>query len=124
MVHGRTVFPFRRRETILTVFVCMAVIMGVAHGIVGGSWEGWLFGLLTILVYSALAWFTYQRQALPTWVMIGVLIITGTGYFYDSLVALMHGSNEGILLLLGKAAVGIYLTWGALILHRERHWVQ
>lgn len=117
---GHTPFLLRR-ETILVIFVLATLVVGVMDGISGGSRESWTFGIATILVYGTLAWFTHKRQSLATWVTILVLIVTGSGYLYDGVVALTQGSDVSLLGMGSKALVGIYLTWGALIIYRERH---
>ena len=117
---GRFTFLLRR-EVILAIFVLSTVVVGLSDGASGGSRESWTVGILTILVYSTLAWFTHQRWLIATWATILVLLATGSGYLYDGFVGLTHDSEAGFLTLIVKALVGIYLSWGALIIHRERH---
>ncbi|QJB55810.1 hypothetical protein [Pseudodesulfovibrio sp. zrk46] len=105
-----------RREAFLLVFVAVAFAMGISDGIDG---QGWGFGLLTIAVYTTLAWFTHQRRHIPTLMTILVLILTGSGYLYDSFTSLTMSADPNILLMIFKGTVGVYLTWGALIIHRE-----
>jgi len=118
--NGHTPFLLRR-ETILVVFVLAALVIGVMDGMAGGSRESWTFGIATILVYATLAWFTHKRQSIATWATVLVLLVTGSGYLYDGFVALTQNSEANMLGMVCKAVVGIYLTWGALIIHRERH---
>lgn len=118
----REPLPFLlKREVILAIFVLMTLVVGISDGAAGGSRESWTVGILTILVYSTLAWFTHKRRLIATWATVAVLIVTGSGYLYDGFVGLVQGSDASFITLLGKALVGIYLTWGALLIHRERH---
>ncbi len=112
---------FLRRETILAAFVLSGLVTAIIDGMRVGTQEVWITGLVTIVTFSLLAWFTHQRRLLATWATILVLIVTGSGYLYDSFNSLAHASEGMVLVDIFKVVAGIYLTWGALIIHRERH---
>ncbi|MGL1861144.1 MAG: hypothetical protein OCC46_01320 [Pseudodesulfovibrio sp.] len=112
---------FLRRETILAAFVLSGLVTAIIDGMRVGTQEVWITGLVTVVTFSLLAWFTHQRRLLATWATILVLIVTGSGYLYDSFTSLTHASEGMVLVDIFKVVAGIYLTWGALIIHRERH---
>lgn len=112
---------FLRRETILAVFVVAILISGLFGELKAGTENGWLTGILPVAIAATLAFFTYKRQLLATWATILVLIITGSGYLHDSFTGLTSDAEGDFFSLAVKALAGIYLTWGALIIHRERH---
>ncbi|MDC0336457.1 hypothetical protein OAN24_06160 [Pseudodesulfovibrio sp.] len=110
-----------RRESILVAFVGSGIVSAIIDGVRIGTQDAWLFGALTVVVFGLLAWFTHQRYLLATWSTILVLLTTGAGYVYDSFNSLTHASESMLIVDLFKITAGIYLTWGALIIHRERH---
>lgn len=109
-----------RRETILSVFVVSA-ILSTLLGESGAHQSTTLLTVMALVVFPLLAWFTHKRQLLATWCTILVLIMYGSGFLHDSFVSLTDDNEANILVLILKGLAGIYLTWGALILHRERH---
>lgn len=111
---------FTRRETILLAFVIVTVCTAVGD-IMAGVPDAWLTGISAVVVFGLLAWFTHQRQLLATWCTVLMLIVVGSGHLYDSFVAFNGSGDASIGLLILKGIAGIYLTWGALIIHRERH---
>lgn len=111
---------FARRETILLTFV-VATICTAIGGIAEGVTDAWFTGIGSVVVFGLLAWFTHQRQLLATWCTVLVLIVVGSGHLYDSFLALTGPEVTSFPMLILKGVVGIYLTWGALLIHRERH---
>ncbi len=116
---GRFSF-FLSRKAILAAFVLSALVSGLT-GAVAGAENSWSLAGLSVAVFAVLAYFTYQRQILATWTTILVLLVNGSGFLYDGLTVLV-GNREGPWAFVPvQIVVGVYLTWGALVLHRERH---
>lgn len=109
-----------RRETVLSVFVFTTVVSTLLSDF-GVAGENTWIKLLSVVVFPLLAWFTHKRYLLATWCTILLLIVTGTEYIYEGFMTLRHGMDESFAMLIIKTLVGIYLTWGALLIHRERH---
>jgi len=109
-----------RRETVLTVFVLSAVVSTAVTDF-DASGENTVLPLLSLVVFPVLAWFTHKRALLATWCTVLLLIMTGSGFIYDAFIDLMKSDEPSVFLSLFSITFGIYLTWGALLLHRERH---
>ena len=109
-----------RRETILVVFVLSAVVSTAAEDF-GAIQENSILPLLSLAVFPVLAWFTHKRALLATWCTILLLLVVGSGFLYDAFLDLAKAQEPAVLLSLLRMVLGVYLTWGALILHRERH---
>lgn len=107
-----------RRETILIAFVVATILDACIDAITDGSW---FRVCLAAVVFPTLAWYTYKRQLIITWTTIVLLLLIGSGYLYDSFSALAGAGSEPAAIHIFKIVAGIYLTWGALVLHRERH---
>lgn len=110
-----------RRETILIAFVVATIADAVLDAVADRG--GWFRVCLSVFAFPTLAWFTYKRQLIVTWATILLLLLIGSGYLYDSFTALAGPATAPFAVHLFKIAAGIYLTWGALVLHRERHLV-
>lgn len=108
-----------RRESVLVVFVVTAVAKTLFTEFAAAG-EGRLLSILSLIIFPVLAWFAHKGFLLATWCTILLLIMTGSGLLFDAFNAL-QANGEGYPLLLFKCVVGIYLTWGALVLHRKRH---
>lgn len=109
-----------RRETVLVVFLIVALITGLAtamHAATGGAWAVFL---LSMVVYGVLAWFTRERQTLASWALIIILLVKGSGLLLAAFSAFRDASADPALVSVLKGMAGVYLTWGALVLHRER----
>lgn len=109
-----------RRETVLTVFVLSAVVSTAVTDF-DASAENTVLPLLSLVVFPVLAWFTHKRGLLATWCTVLLLIMTGSGFIYDAFTDLMKSDEPSVFLSLFSIILGMYLTWGALLLHRERH---
>lgn len=107
-----------KRETILVAFVVASVSTAFIDAM--GD-ESWVRFVLALVVFPTLAWFTHKKQLFVTWTTILLLIFIGSGYLYDSFSRFAGESSGSLALDLFKVIAGIYLTWGALIIHRERH---
>ncbi len=107
-----------RRETILAIFVLTSVTTAFFDT---ANDDTWLRAVLAVVVFPVLAWLTHKRSLIPTWTTVLLMLLVGSGYLYDSFNNLA-GPGEGTLSVdLIRIVAGVYLTWGALILHRERH---
>ncbi len=109
-----------RRETILVAFVLSSVVSAVTADY-GSEADGTILPLLSLGVFPVLAWFTHKRALLATWCTVLLLLMTGSGFLYDAFLDLAKGSNPSVIYSLFRIMLGVYLTWGAVILHRERH---
>ena len=108
------------RKAILAAFVLSAFLTGLASSLAGAP-DAWPLAWISAVVFAVLSWFTWQHQLLATWATILVLLVNGSGFLYDGLTVLF-GNREGHPALIPVQIVaGAYLTWGALVLHRERH---
>jgi len=111
---------FLRRTTILALFVITA-LLGALSAPAGQEAHGALYGILACIVLPLLAWFTYKRQLLATWCTVVLLLINGSGLLYDSILGVTGRMDISFLMIGIKGLAGIYLTWGALVIHRQRH---
>lgn len=109
-----------RRNTVLIVMVVAAVVTGLADAISLGTGRGWFNAAVVIFVFSALAWFTYTKQPVATWTTVVLLLIKGTDLLYDAVLGVTGANPESAAVLIAKGLAGIYLTWGALVVHRDR----
>lgn len=118
-MNGKLIIEFiMRREAILVAFVVAAVTTAYVDSV---SEESWLRFGLAIFAFPVLAWFTHKRQLFVTWTTILLLLLIGSGYLYDSFSGLAGQGTGSWLVDFIKVSAGVYLTWGALIIHRERH---
>jgi len=109
-----------RRETILAAFV-LSAIFSTLNTDFSATGEQYIMPLLSLVVFPLLAWFTHKRALLATWCTVLLLIMSGSGLLYDAFVNIAKSGNPDYLASLFRIVFGTYLTWGALILHRERH---
>jgi len=109
-----------RRETVLVVFVFSAVVTSLTTDF-GAQEENKILPLLSLIIFPALAWFTHKRALLATWCTVLLLIMTGSGFLYDAFLNLTKSDDPAFLFSFFRILIGVYLSWGALILHRERH---
>lgn len=109
-----------RRNTVLVVMVIAGVVFGLLDAFAEGSGQGWFSAAVIIFVFSALAWFTYDQQPVATWTTILVLLIKGSDLLYDCILGFAGKMDGSLVMFLLKGLAGIYLTWGALVVHRER----
>ena len=117
---GRMLATLARRDLILVAFVLSAGLGGLVDALKGADGPWGLAGL-SALVFLALAWLTRQGKPLATMVTVILLLLKGSSFLYDGLSGLF--GQETLLptaLLPLLAAAGAYLTWGALVLHREQ----
>ncbi|MEF2229849.1 MAG: hypothetical protein V3571_02890 [Pseudodesulfovibrio sp.] len=117
---GRLLANMARRDMILVAFVLSAPLSGLVDALKGA--EGpWRLAALSVAVFLALAWLTRQGRRLATLATVLLLLLEGSGFLYDGLSGLFGQDARlpGALLPLLVAA-GAYLTWGALVLHREQ----
>lgn len=105
----------RQRNIILLMFV----ITGISSSL-GFPVDTWDYSQLGVIVFPIIAWFAYKRQSLAMTATILLLLIMGSGFLYDGFLALVGKGDEFGWIHLVKSVTGIYLTWGALVLHRER----
>lgn len=110
-----------RRNTVLIVMVVAAVVTGLADGFSQGTGRGWFNAAVVIFVFSALAWFTYTKQPVATWTTVVLLLIKGSDLLYDAVLGVTGANPEPVGVLIAKGVAGIYLTWGALVVHRDRY---
>ena len=110
---------FLDRRTILAAFVLSPLLSGVSGSMTGGA-GGWSLVEISIPVFAVLAWFTWQQQVLATWATILILLVNGSGFLYDGLTVLFGHRGGHPALIPVQVVAGAYLTWGALVLHRER----
>lgn len=108
------------RITILIVMVLTAIIMALTDGFAQNTGEGWFGAGLTIFVFTALAWFTYEKKPIATWMTVLVLLFKGSDLLYDCMVEVAGEMHSSFFVLILKGLAGIYLTWGALVIHRHR----
>ena len=87
----------------------------------GATGEEYILPVLSLLIFPMLAWFTHKHALLATWCTVLLLIMTGSGFLYDAFVNLAKSGDPDFLPSLFRIVFGTYLTWGALIIHRERH---
>jgi len=117
---GRMLATLARRDLILCAFVLSAPLGGLVDALRGA--EGpWALAGLSAAVFLALAWLTRQGRSLATLATVLLLILKGSGFLYDGLSGLF--GRESLLptpLLPVLVVAGAYLTWGALVLHREQ----
>lgn len=109
-----------RRETILVAFVLSAIVTTVNTDF-SATGEEYILPVLSLLIFPMLAWFTHKHALLATWCTVLLLIMTGSGFLYDAFVNLAKSGDPDFLPSLFRIVFGTYLTWGALIIHRERH---
>jgi len=109
-----------RRETVLVAFLLSAVVNTFLSGS-STLTSGVLDTEISVAVFGLLAWFTYKKRLLATWTTILILLVYGSGFLYDGFNVLIGKTDGDFVVNLVKIMVGIYLTWGALIIHRERH---
>ena len=118
MKENRAIEFVLRRETILVACVVASVTTTLLDAIGGASWMRFV---LALFVFPVLAWFTHKKQLFVTWTTILLLLYIGSGYLYDGFSRLGGDGTGPLVLDLFKGVAGVYLTWGALIIHRERH---
>jgi hypothetical protein len=110
-----------RNKTIIIVFLLAKTIDTVITGMTLNSVEAWGIGILAILIYSVLAWFSYTRQVISTWALAIVMLFEGIGPLSDSLKNLattpVHAPVSDLLTL----AISGYIVGGALIIFQSRH---
>lgn len=109
-----------RRETILAAFVLSAIVTTLNTDF-SSTGENRILPLLSLAVFPLLAWFTHKRALLATWCTVLLLLMTGSGFLYDAFVNLAKSDDPAVVSSLLRIIFGTYLTWGALLLHRERH---
>ena len=110
---------FLDRRTILAAFVLSAFLTGLASSLAGAE-DAWSLAGISAVVFAVLAWFTWQQQVLATWATILILLVNGSGFLYDGLTVLFGHRGGHPALIPVQIVAGAYLTWGALVLHRER----
>ncbi|QGY39774.1 hypothetical protein GM415_06445 [Pseudodesulfovibrio cashew] len=109
-----------KRDTVLLAFVVTGIANTLATDF-GASSEKTLLSVLSVIAFPLVAWFAHKRQLLAIWCTVLLLIVTGSGFLYDAFSGLKQGADVSYAVMLLKTVAGIYLTWGALLLHRERH---
>lgn len=104
-----------RRECILVLFVLSALLNALT-----GSSDARV-PVAGLIFFPLLAWFAYKRKIVAIWTTVLLLLFIGSGFLYDSVSVFADEGVSFSLLLALKLVLGVFLTWGALILHRERH---
>lgn len=109
-----------RRESVLVAFVFSAIAASLMTDY-GADKDNTILTILSLVTFPLLAWFTHKRLLLATWCTVLLLLISGSGLLYDGFTDLTQSASPAYGLFIGRILLGIYLTWGALIIHRERH---
>jgi len=109
-----------RRETILIVFLLAKTVDTIITGMTVNSNEAWGIGILAVLTYSVLAWFTYTRQTISTWVLAVVMLFEGIGPLSDSLKNLATSPMQAPVSDMLTLAISGYIVGGALVIFQGR----
>ena len=111
----------RSREVILTIFLLAKTVDSIILGIAVNSNEVWGFGIITLLVYLVLAWFTYQRQIISTWAISIIMLYEASGPFFNTLKSLAATPMDDTIMTILRLIVSGYILYGALVIFQSRH---
>ncbi|BCS88838.1 hypothetical protein [Pseudodesulfovibrio sediminis] len=106
-----------KREVVLVAFLLIKGVAAMLNGLQNNTTEAWGMGILMLLTYSVIVWFAYKRQRISIWA-ISILMI------YDAAGAVIGGWQHfntapavGVIGLI----VGLYITFGAMVIFSGRH---
>ncbi|WP_419786273.1 hypothetical protein [Pseudodesulfovibrio sp.] len=114
----RLLTPILHRDTILAAFVLSPLLNGAVAMLAGTP--DWPFAWGSVAIFAVLAWLTRQGWGLASWATVLLLLYAGTNQLYYGLNGLVHKSQLPGWLLPILVVTGAYLTWGALVLHRQK----
>lgn len=111
----------RRRETILIFFLFAKTVSSVIVGRAINSNEAWGLGILALLVYLVLAWFTYKRQIISIWAISVIMLYEASGPFINTLKILAATPMDNTIMSILTLIVSGYILYGALVIFQSRH---
>ncbi len=111
----------RRREVILVIFLLAKTAQSVIVGLAVNTNEVWGFGILALLVYLVLAWFTYQRQIISIWAISVLMLYEASGPFINTLKDLAAAPMDNMGMGMATLIVSGYILYGALVIFQSRH---
>ncbi len=110
-----------RREAILIIFLLAKTVNSVITGMTLDTNEAWGFGILALLVYSILSWFTYRRQVISTWAISVIMLYEVSGPLARSVKSLLAAPLDDPVRSTLTLVVTGYLICGALGIFKSRH---
>ena len=111
----------RRREVILVIFLLAKTAQSVIVGLAVNTNEVWGFGIIALLVYLVLAWFTYQRQIISIWAISVLMLYEASGPFINTLKDIAAAPMDNMGMSMATLIVSGYILYGALVIFQSRH---